>query len=207
MGRRKKWKMDLLSGQAAALILLGAFYFVGSVAGCIAAGLIRDPSGLLLDYIRGYLELLAQDGITGGFFSVFWESAKFPLMAVLLAFTALGIVGLPLLFAVRGFLLCYAVTVFYRLLGLIGLVPGFFLFGFSALIWMPVLFQLGVRGMLSAYGFLRRTMGDGRYPLRCDGGFLICCGICAAALCVCAMTEFFVVPALLQRVSGIFFSG
>lgn len=207
MGRRKKWKMDLLSGQAAVLILLGVFFFAGSMAGCIAAGFVRDPSGLLIDYIRGYLELLAQDGIAAGFFGVFWETAKFSLIAVLFAFTALGIAGLPLLFAVRGFLLCYAVTVFYRFWGLTGLIPAFFLFGFSALIWMPVLFQLGVRGMLSAYGFLRRAMGDGRYPLRCDGGFLVCCGICAAALCMCAMMEYFVVPALLQRVTGIFISG
>ena len=207
MGRRKKWKMDLLSGQTAASILLSMFFFVGSVFGCIAAGLIRDPSGILFDYIRGYLELLAQDGVTARFFSVFWETAKYSVIAVLLAFTALGILGLPLLFAVRGFLLCYAVTVFYRILGFEGLLPVFFLFGLSAVIWMPVLFLLGVRGMLSSYGLLRRATGDGRYPLSCNGGYLICCGICAAALCVCAMVEYFVVPALLQRMTGIFFFG
>ena len=207
MGRRKKWKMDLLSGQTAALILLGTFFFAGSVIGCVATGLLRDPSGTLLDYIRGYLELLAQDGVAVRFLSVFWEISKFSVIAVLLGFTALGVAGLPLLFAVRGFLLCYAVAVFYRILGLDGLLPGFFLFGLSAFIWMPVLFQLGVRGMLSSYGFLRRATGDVRYPLRGNGGFLICCGICAAALCVCAMVEYFVVPALLQRVTGIFFFG
>lgn len=199
--------MDLLSGQAAALILLSVCFFAGSVAGCIAAGLVGDPSGLLLDYIRGYLELLSQGGIAAGFFAVFWQTIKVPLIAVLLAFTALGIAGLPALFAVRGFLLCYAVTVFYRFLGPMGLVSGFFLFGISALIWMPVLFRLGVRGMLSAYGFLRRATGDARYPLWIDGGYLICCGVCAAALCVCAMLEYFAVPALLQRLTGIFLPG
>jgi len=99
------------------------------------------------------------------------------------------------------------VTIFYRLLGLNGLVPGFFLFGFSALIWMPVLFQLGVQGLLSSYGLLRRAMGDSRYPLCCDGRFLISCGICAVALCASAMMECCVVPALLQHVTGMFFSG
>jgi len=71
MSRRKKWKVSLLSGQAAALALLGAFFFAGSVVGCVAAGGVGDPSGHLIDYIQRYLASLAQDGITSGFLSVF----------------------------------------------------------------------------------------------------------------------------------------
>lgn len=207
MGRRKKWKVDLLSGQAAALILLSVLFLVGSVAGCITARLVHDPSGGLLDYVRGCVELLVHDGIGLRFISVLWETVRFPVLAVLLGFTALGVAGVPVLFAVRGFLLCYAVSVFYRILGLKGLVCGFILFGLSALIWMPALFCLGVRGVLGAYGLFRRAMGDVRYPLRYNGGFLVCCGVCAAALCLCAMLEYFAVPILLQRVSGILFPG
>lgn len=207
MGRRKKWKVDLLSGQAAALSLLSVLFLVGSVFGCVTAGLIRDPSGALLDYVRNCLEQLAQDDVTPRFVSVLWETVRFPVVTVLLGFTALGVAGLPLLFAVRGFLLCYAVSVFYRISGLAGLVSGFVLFGFSAMIWMPVLFYLGVRGLLGSYGLFRRATGDGRYPLGYDGKFLICCGACAAALCFCAMLECLAVPILLQRVSGILFPG
>lgn len=207
MGRRKKWKVDLLSGRAAALILLSGFFLAGSVAGCVCAGLIDDSGGALLGYVRGYLELLAQDGVPGRFLSVLWEMSRFPLAAFLLGFTALGVVGLPVLFAVRGFLLCYAVSAFCRLLGSGGLLPGFVLFGFSALVWLPVLFQLGVQGLLGSYGLLRRAMGDGRYPLRYDGGYLACCGMCAAALCLCAGMEYLAVPALLQRIAGAFVPG
>ena len=207
MGRRKKWKVDLLSGRAAALILLSILFLVGSVVGCVTAGLIRDPSGALLDYVYGYLELLAHDGVTPRFVSVLWETMRFPVVAVLLGFTALGTAGLPVLFVVRGFLLCYAVSVFYRILGLTGLVLGFVLFGFSALIWMPVLFHLGVQGLLGSYGLFRRAVGDGRYPLRYNGGFLVCCGVCAVALCLCTVLEYLAVPILLQRVSGMLFSG
>ncbi len=207
MGRRKKWKVDLLSGRAAALILLSVLFLVGSVAGCVTAGLICDPSGALLDYVRGCLELLAHDGVTPCFVSVLWETVRFPALAVLLGFTALGIAGLPVLFGVRGFLLCYAVSVFYRILGPTGLALGFILFGFSALIWMPVLFHLGVQGLFGAYGLFRRAMGDARYPLRYNGAFWICCGVCAVALCFCAMLEYLVVPILLQRVSGMLFPG
>ena len=207
MGRRKKWKVDLLSGQAAALILLSTSFLAGSVIGCVTAGLIHDPSGALIEYVRGCIELMAHGGATPRFLPVLWDILRFPVVAVLLGFTALGIAGLPVLFAVRGFLLSYAVSVFYRILGFTGLVLGFILFGFSALVWMPVLFQLGVRGLLGAYGFFRRTMGDGRYPMRYNGSFLICCGVCAAFACLCAMLECLAVPILLQRVSGIFFSG
>lgn len=207
MGRRKKWKVDLLSGQAAALMLLSGLFLAGSVFGCVAAGRIADPAGALLTYVRGYLELLAQDGLTPRFWSVLWEMVRFPLAAFLLGFTALGIVGLPALFAVRGFLLSYAICVFYRLLGPAGLVSGFVLFGLSALVWMPVLFQLGVQGVLGSYGLLRRAMGDGRYPLRYDGGYLTRCGMCAAALGLCAVMECLAVPALLKGIAGMFLPG
>lgn len=207
MGRRKKWKVDLLSGQAAALILLSALFLIGSVIGCVTAGLIRDPSGALLDYVRGCLELLTHDDAAPRFISVLWGTFRFPVVAVLLGFTALGVAGIPVLFAVRGFLMCYAVAVFYRILGLAGLVLGLILFGFSALIWMPVLSYLGCRGLLRAYGLFRRASGDGRYSLRNSGTFLISCGACAVALCLCAMLECLVVPILLQRVSGMLFPG
>lgn len=207
MARRKKWKVDLLSGQAAALLLLSGLFLAGCIAGCVAAGLISDPGGALLDYVRGYLELLASGGMSVRFLGVLWQTVRFPLAAFLLGFTALGVVGLPALFAVRGFLLCYAVSAFYRLLGPVGLVPGFVLFGLSALVWLPVLFQLGVQGLLGSYGFLRRAMGDGRYPLRYDSGFLARCGLCAAALCLCAGLEYLLVPVLLQGIAGMFIPG
>lgn len=207
MGRRKKWKVGLLSGQAAALLLLGVLFFAGSIAGCVTAGRISDPSGALLAYVRGYIELLTENGGAAHVWNVLWESGRFPLVAVGLSLTALGVVGLPILFTVRGFLLCYAVCVFYRMLGPAGLLSGFFLFGLSALIWMPVLFQLGVRGLLGSYGLLRRAMGDGRYPLHYDAGYFACCGICAVAVCLCAAIECLAVPALLKGISGVFFTG
>lgn len=207
MGRRKKWKVDLLSGRAAGLVLLGIFFLLGSTVGCICAGFIDDPGGMLLDYVRGYLTLLAQGDVAGRFLPILWEISFVPILVFVLGLTALGVVGLPALFAVRGFLLCYAVSAFYRLLGLRGLLPAFLLFGLSALIWLPVLFQLGVQGLLGAYGLLRRTMGDGRYPLRYNGGYLLCCGICVAALCLCAGVECLVTPVLLQKIAWMFGSG
>jgi len=207
MARRKKWRVDLFSGRSAAVVLLASLFALGSVAGCVSAGLICDPGGDLLDYVRGYLVLAAEDGASPHFLSVLWQSVRIPVLTMVLGLTALGVVGIPMLFAVKGFVLCYAVSAFYRLLGPVGLAPAFVLFGLSALVWLPALFGLGGQGLLSAYGLLRRTMGDGRYPLGYDGGSLVRCGICAAALCLCVGIEYLAVPALLQEISGVFLPG
>lgn len=207
MGRRKKWNVDLLSGRTAALILLSVLFLIGGIAGCFFAGLIRDTGDVLADYLWGCLDQLSQSGISGRFLSVLWEIVRFPLLTVLLSFTALGVVGLPFLFAVRGFLLCYAISVFYRLFGAEGLILALVLFGLSAFIWLPVLLLLGRQGWLGAYGLLRRAMGDGRCPLGYNGRYFTCCGLCAAALCLCAGMEYLAVPILLQRITGAFFPG
>lgn len=207
MGRRKKWKVDLLSGQAAARLLLGGLFLAGSVFGCVAAGLIDDANGALFESMNSYMSLLARHEVSAQFWRVLWETAQVPVLTLLLGFTALGVLGIPVLFAVRGFLLCYAISAFYRMLGLSGLLPAFCLFGVSALVWLPVVFQLGVQGLLGSYGMLRRVMGDGRYPLRYDGAYLLRCGLCAAGICLCAGVECLVVPALLQRIVGLFSAG
>lgn len=207
MARRKKWKVDLLSGRSAALLLLAGLFLIGSMAGCVAAGLIQDSGGDLLDYVRGYLALAAEEGVSPHFWGILWQTVRVPFFVLVLGLTALGVVGIPVLFAARGFSLCYAVSAFYRLLGPVGLVPGFVLFGLAAFVWLPVLFGLGGQGLLGSYGLLRRAMGDGRYPLGYDSGFLLRCGVCAAALCLCVGIEYLAVPALLQVIAGVFSPG
>lgn len=197
--------MDLLSGETAALALLGAFFLAGSIAGCVLAGLVQTGGqDELAAYLRSYLTLLEDDAARPGLAALSWEVLRFPLLAFLLGFTALGIIGLPVLFAARGFLLSFAVSAFYRLFGFSGALPAFFLFGLSALIWLPVLFHLGVQGLLAAYSLLRRGLGEGRYPLRYDARYLARCGLCACALAGCVALEYFAVPALLRAAAGIF---
>jgi len=206
MSRRKGLSLDLLSGQTAALILLGASFVLGSVAGCLMAGGM-DPGeqGALREYLDSYRTLMGQEASVPQFWPLVWDVARFPLLAAVLGFTALGVVGLPVLFGVRGFLLSYAVSAFYRLYGLTGQIPAFILFGLSALLWMPVLFHLGVQGLLCSYGLLRRSLGEGRYPLGIDRAFWVRCGICAGALCVCAAVEYLAVPVLFQAVAELLY--
>lgn len=200
MGARRKWKVDLLSGRSAALVVLSGLFLLGSAAGCIAAGLVRDDDGALLSYINGWL---ASDA-GGAFWPLLWETVRIPLVVLLLGFTPIGVAGIPAVFAVRGFLLCYAVSVFYRMLGFGGLLAAFVLFGLSALFWLPALLQLGTRGMLGSYGMFRRAAGEGRYPLCYNGSYLLSCAACVGLLGLGAMVEYWSVPTLLQMISGIF---
>lgn len=199
MKKPRRWKVNLLSGRSVALGLLGVLFLTGSIAGCLAAGhLDAEDHGMLLERLEGYLALL-RSGAGGPFLPVLWRTVRVPLAAFLLGLTAMGLIGLPVLFTVRGFCLAYAVAVFYRLMGLRGLALGACLFGLSALVWLPALLELGVTGFAGSYGLLRRVTGDSRYPLPAGGGkYWLRCGFCAGALLVCVGLEYALVPALIR---------
>lgn len=203
MRGKKKWSVDLLSGDGAAAALLCVLFLLGSLLGCIAAGAVDPGHGSLLS---GQLNAcLSADGLR--FSRVLWQTMRFPLAVAVFGFTAFGVAGLPLLFLARGFLACYATSLFYRFLGFPGLAAALVLFGVSALIWLPACLRLGSQGMVSAYGLLRRAFGDGRYPLRLNGAYFVRGGVCAALLCVCAAVECFLVPLLLHSAAALIAAG
>ena len=207
MAGRKKWSIRLLNGRTAAALLLTVSFALGSVVGCVSAGAFQDTGDALTAYVHGYLTLAGQGGVDPGFSAVLWQTVRFVLLAAALGLTVFGVIGIPALFAYKGFALCYAVSVFYRLLGPKGLAIGAILFGLSMIVQLPVLLGTGERGLLCSYGLLRRTLGDGRYPLGFDRGFLWRCAMGAAALCLCAGIEYLAVPVLLQKFAGAFLSG
>ena len=198
MGRQGKIMLDVPSGTLAAMAVLGMAFLLGGGAGCLLGGMVNGAGGSALsDYLQTYLTL-AQDGTEGapGFWAVLWEQMRFPLAALLMGFTALGVIGLPLLFAVRGFLFSFSVACFCRLFGGAGLIPALFLFGLPALLWAPALFVLGAQGMLGAYGLLRRVTGDSRYPLSYDTAYGVRCALCGGAVMLCVILELSIVPVL-----------
>lgn len=191
MGRQGKIMLDVPSGTLAAMAVLGMAFLLGGGAGCLLGGMVNGAGGSALsDYLQTYLTL-AQDGTEGapGFWAVLWEQMRFPLAALLMGFTALGVIGLPVLFAVRGFLFSFSVACFCRLFGGAGLIPALFLFGLPALLWAPALFVLGAQGMLGAYGLLRRVTGDSRYPLSYDTAYGVRCALCGGAVMLCVILE------------------
>lgn len=95
MGRQGKIMLDVPSGTLAAMAVLGMAFLLGGGAGCLLGGMVNGAGGSALsDYLQTYLTL-AQDGTEGapGFWAVLWEQMRFPLAALLMGFTALGVIG------------------------------------------------------------------------------------------------------------------
>ena len=118
----------------------------------------------LSDYLQTYLTL-AQDGTEGapGFWAVLWEQMRFPLAALLMGFTALGVIGLPVLFAVRGFYFLFR-GLLLPLVRRGGADPGAVLVRAAGAAVGASPLRAGAQGMLGAYGLLRRVTGTAAIP-------------------------------------------
>lgn len=192
------------SGSAVVLLILSAAFLLGGLAGCFLANQV-DGSGstALGDYLEGYLSAVySGSAAKPEALSLLWEIIRWPLFTFVLGLTPLGLLGIPILFLVRGFLLSFAISSFYHVLGTVGLGLAFVVFGITGLICVPVLFILGVQGFLSAGAITGRLTGESRRLPLFDRLTLLRCGVCAAALCVCGLLEYCVIPVLLESLAG-----
>ena len=200
MKRPRKLRVNLLSGKAASLWLLGGLFLTGSIIGCMAASVLTGGTSML-EYLDGYWAVLEHNSGSIPFIPVAWRVMRPHFAVFLLGLTALGVLGIPILFGVRGFCLCYACSVLIRLMGWRGLLLGLCLFGVSAVFWLPSLFELGITGFTCSYGLMRRVTGEGRYPLSLSTGqYWGRCGVCFGLALVSAAVEFLLVPVLARLV-------
>ena len=136
---RKKW--DLPSEQTGALAVLSLAFLVGGSAGCFLAALSgKSGAEELGSYLVDYLTLAGGTDLPRNLWTVVWGQVRYLLAALVLGLTALGLVGLPVLFGLRGFFFAFPVACFCRVFGVRGLFPAFILFFLPALLWAPALF-------------------------------------------------------------------
>ena len=182
----------------APLLLLSACFLLGGALGAAFGGLMGEASAQeLAAYLHTYLTLARDGAVPVEFWGMAWEQFRLLLAVILLGLTALGAVGIPVLFGVRGFLFAFSVAGLCRVFGTAGLVPGLFLFGMPAFLWAPVLFLAGGQCMGSAWVLLRRLRLESREPLPFTSAYWGRLGLCAAALMVCVMLEYLAAPVLL----------
>ena len=160
------------------LAVTAACFLLGGLVGCLLASHIGGGGQeSLAAYVEGFLRAAQAGEITApALASLVWDTVRWPLLALLLGFTALGLLGLPLLFGVSG-----ALSV-------------------------PVLFVLGVQGLLAARVLAGRVWGDGKTPPPYGKLYFFRCGACAVALCVSLLLDCFVVPGLVSSLAGTFLS-
>ena len=179
------------------LAVTAACFLLGGLVGCLLASHIGGGGQeSLAAYVEGFLRAAQAGEITApALASLVWDTVRWPLLALLLGFTALGLLGLPLLFAVRGFLLAFSIASFVRLFGGAGCLLALLVFGVSGALSVPVLFVLA-----------GRVWGDGKTPPPYGKLYFFRCGACAVALCVSLLLDCFVVPGLVSSLAGTFLS-
>ena len=208
MRRADRWRMPA-DGAAPFLAVAAVFFFLGGLAGCLLAGSV-DGGGQesLAAYVEGYLQAAqAGEASPPALAALVWETVRWPLLALLLGFTALGLLGLPLLFAARGFLLAFSIASFVRLFGGAGCLLALLVFGVGGAFTVPVLFVLGVQSLLTARTLAGRVWGEGKSAPLYGRTYWLRCGGCAAALCVCMLLDGFAVPALVSGLVGALLAG
>lgn len=204
MGMRIRKKWDLPSEQGIALAVLSISFLMGGAAGCFLAALSSGAGAEELGaYLSGYLALARDGELPRGLWALLWGQVKYPLAALALGLTALGLAGLPVLFGVRGFLFSFPAACFCRVFGGRGLLPAFVLFGLPALLWAPALFLVGVSSFLSARQLLRRVLGEGCGGFPGGGAWWCRAGLCLGLAAAAAMLEYWVVPVLLRELARV----
>lgn len=199
---RKKW--DLLSEQAGTLAILAVCFLLGGAVGSLFASLSSGAGAQELSgYLTGYLTLASEEGVPRSLWPILWGQLKGSLSVLVLGLTGLGVIGLPLLFGVRGFFFTFSVACFFRIFGGRGFFPAFLLFGLPALLWAPALFLMGVPGFLSAQRQLRRSLGEGRGEFPVSGAYWSRAGLCVGLSLAAGLLEFWVVPVLLRAAARV----
>jgi len=194
-------------GRIPALIVLSGCFLCGIFAGCLWADSVTERGGAVLsEYINGYLTVLRGGTAgNGSLLATLWELFRWPLLTVAFAFTAVGLIAIPVIFLLRGFLLSFSIACLIRVLGSTGAILAFFLFGISGVLSLPVLFILGIQGITACRQLCLRLMGTRQNTEPIYGNeYLIRCGFCAVILCICVCLEQFLLPALLTVLVGTF---
>lgn len=199
----KVWDLPS-SGSNLVLVILSAAFFLGSVAGCVLVPRISGlGSGALSEYFSEYLSALHSGaGIEPDIPSLLWDIFRWPLFVVAFGITPLGLLGIPVLFLVKGFLLSFSIASLFRMFGTYGLLLALSVFGVSGIVCLPTLFVLGIQAFLVSGAMAGRIFGESRtLPLfqRTD---IVRYIICFIALCIGFLIEYYFVPNLLVFISG-----
>ena len=205
MGRRVTgfWWSSTVEG-APALIVMTAFFMLGTLIGCLTALRINgDGARALGSYLEQFLAW-ARDGvlISPQLAALFWRALRWPLAAFLLGFSALGLIGVPALSALRGFFLAFTAASFAMAYGHSGLTVAFLLQGIPALLSVPAFLLLATQSFSSAYTLAGRGSGQGRREFPYGRDYFLRCGLCAGVLFVSLLLECYLVPILVTGWAG-----
>lgn len=175
-------------------ILLGQVY-----ANRISESVIFE----IKSYLKNYICL---DGIrdysTEAFFSTFWGYFRYPLISYLLGFSSIGILLLPFVSLVFGFLLSFFVSCFTAAYGTHGILLSLAVIGVRCIVTLPCFLLISVHSFGRSLRLVRLAFGSGRHTASAESGAVhfktLCIFSVILILGVCA--DVFVSPQILRLV-------
>lgn len=201
---KQTYKKRLSSGKETnkpALILLSlAFMFGGIFAVILAASVSGSASETLSVYIKDFLSAVRDNTLQKpSLISTVWCIFRWPLFVVLLSYTSFGLIGIPAIFFLRGFLFSFCISAFVQVLGRQGLLFAIMLLGVESLLTIPILFLLGTLGMsMAAHA---KGVGQLLKPSRTPSNHqapLLSYALSLGVLLVCTLWELIFLPLLLS---------
>ena len=199
MNKSKYYRPDRL--HLIGFLVCAALFALGCVAGAVASGAL-PPDTPMSEYIAS-LARADNPGFGGRFLSALCTSGKFHALVLFFAFSALGIAAIPAVSALRGFLLCFAVTSVIRCYGASGVPYALLMFAPEALISVPGLLLLSTHSMLSSATLLRACMPHtGGQTTALGMVFVRRVALSTAFLCVSALIDAAAAPWLAKYFLG-----
>ena len=180
--------------------ICAAFFFLGALFGAISANYIPADEGAIL---RGYF-YAAQNKIfeSGGLLNSLVNVFLFHSIAVLLGFSALGFIFLPLLSFIRGFFLSFAAAAIIAAFGKSGISVSLAYLGLPSLVTIPCFFILTQQAFAASFALtgrlLRRSTASHIYKKE----YFNRCALCAAALLIAALIDAYLSPLLASLAAG-----
>lgn len=123
-------------------VLLSAAFVLGAFLGMLAASLLGEEScSNLKQFFASYMQLTPGGAYTWShFFHTLWYFLRLPLLLFLVGFSALGVFVIPSAMLLKGFTFAFSVSALILLYGSSGLLAAAVFFGFSELLFIPILF-------------------------------------------------------------------
>ncbi len=203
MGGTRKLRCTLLNSVPLRSLLLSLFLLLGIVAGFLTSGRYSvSGADELRCYLDTYLAHSAAATISvGTVLRTVFCFFRAPLLAFLLGFALIGVVGVPLLFAAQGFVLSFSLFTFSAAIGRDAflLLPTLFLLRLAVV--LPCTFLLGTTAWDKARMLASCSLGAGKRVRPVIYGraywyrFLVCC-VC---LLIGSVLELLLVPTLLTH--------
>lgn len=190
------------SSEATSFVISAVFFACGAIAGTISAGYAADSIGQLLgSYFSEYVAAIENGQIAEPrFWDVFWSVFKPNLVAVFLGFSVFGFLLLPILSAVKGFMLSFAVACMLQILGKDCWLLAFAVYGIEALMSIPCFFILTVRASFVSKRIVRAVLSGGGMTVHSlvGRGYLRVHMVCVLILLTAVVIEVLFVPKFVE---------